>query len=96
MSSAPHRVQIQCTIRSLQVEGKRKRGHPRKTSREELVEGDLIDWGVSAEDALDKVHWKSVLCANYTPSETRLQNTQPTYQKGFIAVPWSHSHLVVG
>ena len=57
------------TIRSLQSDGKRKRGHPSKTW-EEPVEGDLIDWWLSAEDALDRVHWKSVLRADHAPSDT--------------------------
>ena len=42
---------------------------PQKTW-EELVEVNLIDWGLSAEDDPDRVHWKSALCAKHASSDT--------------------------
>ena len=47
----------------------KERCRPRKMW-EELVEGDLIDWGLSAEECLDRVHWKNALHANHAPSDT--------------------------
>ena len=34
------------------------------------MKDDLLDWGLSAEDALDRVHRKSVLWANHALSDT--------------------------
>ena len=37
-----------------------------------IIEVHLLNtyWGLSADDALDRIHWKSVLCAYHAPPDT--------------------------
>ena len=44
------------------------------------MEVDLIDWGLSAKDALDRIRWKSVQRDNHAPPVTR--KFVPQTQKG--------------